>query len=135
MPQQSILLSSLTPRESINFASKLRLPYDTSKEAHEANTERVLTVRQHQRKERRQKGGMREERKREREREREREKRRGKERRDKPIRNSLMSFGTSFVIFKALSLHSCANTHIGDELTGGGLSGGEKRRVKKVAHQ
>jgi hypothetical protein len=45
VPQQSILLSALTPRESINFASKLRLPHDTTEEEHEANTERVLTVR------------------------------------------------------------------------------------------
>lgn len=72
VPQQSILLSSLTPRESILFASKLRLPSDTSAEAHERNADRVLT---------------------------------------------------------SLSLHSCAHTRAGDELTGRGLSGGEQRRT------
>lgn len=72
VPQQSILLSSLTPRESINFASKLRLPDDTTEEEHAENTERVIA---------------------------------------------------------ALALNACANTRVGDELTGGGLSGGEKRRT------
>jgi len=71
VPQQSILLSALTPRESVRFASRLRLDADTTDEQHEANTNRVLT---------------------------------------------------------ALSLHSCADTRAGDELTGSGLSGGEKRR-------
>ena len=71
VPQQSILLSALTPRESVRFASRLRLDADNTDEQHEANTNRVLT---------------------------------------------------------ALSLHSCADTRAGDELTGSGLSGGEKRR-------
>lgn len=42
VPQQSILLPSMTPREAILFASKIRLPITTTKEQHESNVQTII---------------------------------------------------------------------------------------------
>ena len=42
VPQQSILLPALTPRESITFASHMKLPQQTSKQQHKDNVDRIV---------------------------------------------------------------------------------------------
>ena len=42
VPQQSILLPALTPRESIAFASHMKLPQHTTEQQHVDNVERII---------------------------------------------------------------------------------------------
>ena len=44
VPQQSILLPALTPRETVLFASHMKLPAETAETEHRENTERIVTV-------------------------------------------------------------------------------------------
>ena len=44
VPQQSILLPALTPRESIHFASTMKLPQHTTVQQHTANVERIVAA-------------------------------------------------------------------------------------------
>ena len=42
VPQQSVLLPALTPRESISFASHMKLPQHTSRQQHTDNVDRII---------------------------------------------------------------------------------------------
>jgi len=44
VPQQSVLLPALTPRESITFASHMKLPLHTTRQQHTENVDRVIAA-------------------------------------------------------------------------------------------
>ena len=44
VPQQSILLPALTPRESITFASHMKLPLHTTAQQHTDNVSRIIAA-------------------------------------------------------------------------------------------
>ena len=44
VPQQSVLLPALTPRESISFASHMKLPQQTTEQQHTHNVDRIIAA-------------------------------------------------------------------------------------------